>query len=282
MSQKEIRTHVAHHLVGDNRYFGLSVNSLVGNETYTGMMALAVTGRRPTDEQRQALDDIAVILTSADPRIWPLKMTRLISSYGGTLAGHVAGQLALEGDQIGPWTSGRCAQMFVELNEFVGDTNGDDALLESRVRDFVARTPRFFGYGVPLRTFDERFKRLAERVQESGRDKLPFWTLQEALSREIKRVKGLPPNVSAGLAASYLDHGYSAREIPALTMFLQQNVFVANAIEAATQSEEVMRQLPDSAIDYVGQAPRISPRAIAREEISKESALAANSAVSRA
>ena len=45
------------------------------------------------------LDDLAVILSgAADPRIWPLKITRLVGSYGGTIAGFVAGQLCTECD----------------------------------------------------------------------------------------------------------------------------------------------------------------------------------------
>ncbi|MEO8874243.1 MAG: hypothetical protein ABI461_01545 [Polyangiaceae bacterium] len=268
----EIRSRVAHHLVGDNRYFGNSINDLVGHETYSGMIALALTGRRATEEQRQTLDDVAVILTSADPRIWPLKLTRLISSYGSTMAGFTASQLALEGNQIGPWVIGYSAAMLVTLDESVGDTQGDPLVLEERIRDFVARTPRFFGYGVPLRKSDERLDRLETRMRERGRDHLHYWQLHLALAREIMRVKGLPPNVGAGLAAVFLDHGYSPREASTLPMFLHQNVFAANANEAATQAEAGMRTLPAEAIDYVGQPARISPRALAVENAMRKDA----------
>lgn len=279
MSQKEIRTRVAHHLVGDNRFFGSSIKSMLGNETYTGMLAMAATGRRPTTEQRASLDELAAIMTSADPRIWPVKLTRLLASYGGTIVAYGAGQLTMENDQIGPWVIGHSASMLVELRAAVGD---DDALLNERVADFVKRTPRIIGYGVPLRTSDERMDMLVERMRLNGRDQLSFWKLQVALTKEIKRAKGLAPNVAVGLAAMLLDHGYAPRETALLTTFLMQAPFAANAAEAATQSEEIMRQLPDDAIDYVGQPPRVSPRALALADMSKKSATAANNAVSRA
>ena len=93
-----IQTRVARHVFGDNFYFGHAVaGDLLGGETFAGLMAMAAKGRRPSDEERVVLDAIAVILTSADPRIWPLKLTRLVASYGGTLAGFGAGQLAMDG-----------------------------------------------------------------------------------------------------------------------------------------------------------------------------------------
>jgi hypothetical protein len=190
--------------------------------------------------------------------------------------------LALENDQIGPWVTGHSAVALVDLHAAVGDVGDDEEPLNERVRDFVKRTPRIIGYGVPLRTSDERLDMLVERMRLNGRDQLPFWKLHVALNNEMKRTKGLAPNITAGMAAMLLDHGYSPRETSTLTTFLMQAPFAANATEAATQSEEIMRQLPDDAIDYVGQAPRISPRALALDEASKKSAHAANNAVSRA
>jgi hypothetical protein len=262
MSQKEIRTRVAHHLVGDNRFFGLSVKSLVGSVTYTDMIALAATGRRPTLEQRESLDELAAIVTSADPRIWPVKLTRLLASYGGTVVAYAAGQLTMENEHIGPWVTSPSAAALVALRAAVGD---DETSLDERVADFVKRTPRIIGYGVPFRTSDERLEMLVVRMRLTGRDQLPFWKLHVALNEEMKRAKGLVPNITAGLAAMLLDHGYTPHEAATLTTFLWQAPFAANATEAATQSEETMRTLPDSAIDYVGQPPRTSPRARARE-----------------
>ena len=265
MSQNEIRTRVAHHLVGDNRFFGLSVKSLVGKVTYTDMIALAATGRRPTLEQRESLDELGTLVTSADPRIWPVKLTRLLASYGGTILAYAAGQLTMENEHIGPWVTGPSATALVALHAAIGDVGDDESSLNERVADFVKRTSRIIGYGVPFRTSDERLDMLVARMRVTGRDQLPFWKLHVALNEEMKRAKGLVPNITAGLAAMLLDHGYTPREAAMLTTYFWQPAFAANASEAAEQCEESMRQLPDDAIDYVGQAPRVSLRARARE-----------------
>ena len=57
-----------------------------------------------------------------------------------------------------------------------------------------------------------------------------------------------------------LDLGFAGHEIGALATYLNQNCFVANAVEGAAQSAEVFRKLPDDTIDYVGVPPRESPR----------------------
>jgi hypothetical protein len=260
-----IRTRVALHVAGDNLYFGhRTIGDLLGGETSTGLMAMAATGRRPTDEERVVLDAIAVVLTSADPRIWPLKLTRLVASYGGTLAGFGAGQLAMEGKSIGPWTAGAAAKELVALREAIGDRLGDSDAVVAAVRDRVERRPRMVGYGVPFRDRDERMEALREQVIRLGRDTLPFWTLQTALSSGMMHQWGIAPNAAIGVSAVLLDLGYTPLQASAVSAFLNQNVFAANAFEAAQQRAPAMQKLPDEAVDYVGPAPRSSPRAAAR------------------
>ena len=260
-----IRTRVALHVLGDNLYFGhRAIGDLLGGETSTGLMAMAATGRRPSDDERVVLDAIAVVLTSADPRIWPLKLTRLVASYGGTLAGFGAGQLAMEGKSIGPWTAGAAANELVALREAIGDRLGDRDTVESKVRDRVERRPRMVGYGVPFRDRDERMEALREQVIRLGRDKLPFWTLQVALSSGMMHKWGIAPNAAIGVSAVLLDLGYTPLQASAISAFLNQNVFAANAFEAAQQRAPAMQKLPDEAVAYVGPAPRSSPRAAAR------------------
>jgi hypothetical protein len=260
---KVIPTRVAKHLLGDNLYFGHStLHDLLGKETLTSLMSFAVTGRRCTSEERELLDEVAVIMCSADPRIWPLKLTRLVSSYGGTLAGYAAAQLPMEGEQIGPWIVGHAADMLMRFKAALENQPNDEARAAA---DFVQTTTRFLGYGVPLRPSDERLDALNLRMKSTGRDQLPFWKLHERLAAEVLKQKNVIPNITVGFAAMLLDMGYTPHQAGAMTTFQNQNVFAANAYEAATQPQEVMRTLPDSAIDYVGQAPRISPRARARE-----------------
>ncbi len=79
----EIFTRVGHAGWNDHRHFGKWVFSeLAGNTSTAGLIALAATGRLPDESACGMLDDIAVILTVADPRIYPLKLVRLASSFG--------------------------------------------------------------------------------------------------------------------------------------------------------------------------------------------------------
>jgi hypothetical protein len=120
------------------------------------------------------------------------------------------------------------------------------------------------GYGVPLRPRDERLDGLREQIGKMERDRLPFWTLQETLSAAMMHRWKVAPNAAIGVAAVLLDLGYAPRQASAVTTFLNQNVFAANAFEAAQQCEPLMQKLPDECVAYVGPAPRASPRAAAR------------------
>jgi hypothetical protein len=257
-----IPTRVALHVDGDNLYFGhRTIGELLGHETMTGLLAMAVTGRRPSGAERVVLDSIAVALCSADPRIWPLKLTRLVASYGGTLAGYGAAQLAMEGKTIGPWIIGHAAKELALLHEAVGDRAADADAVARIVRDFAAKRPRMAGYGVPFRELDERMVGLRGEVTRLRRDLMPFWTLQEALSSAMRGAWQIAPNVGIGIAAVLLDLRFTPAQASAMATFLNQNVFAANAFEAAQQRAPLMQKLPDAQVDYVGPARRRSARA---------------------
>jgi len=259
-----LRSRVGYTVFGDNRYFGYgTVSDLLGNETFTGLLATAVLGRRADDEMRAILDDISVIITAADPRVWPLKIARLVASYGGEISGYVGGQLCIEGHRIGPPITRYAAEMLLKLRERIADEEPDSALV-SEVRGMVERGERFIGYGVPFREIDERMVALRAMVAERRRADLPFWKLQEMLTPIVLAERGIGPNVGIGLAALCLDLGLAPREIGTLLTVLNANCFVANAVEGAAQASEILRKLPDETIDYVGAPPRKSPKACRR------------------
>jgi hypothetical protein len=258
-----IRTRVALHVVGDNLYFGHRVRGLLGVETMTGLVAMAVTGRRPSEQERAVLDAIAIAMCSADPRIWPLKLTRLVASFGGTLAGYGAAQLAMEGRRIGPWPTGHAARELLELHAAIGDQLDDELAVTRETRAFLERKSRIVGLGVPLRDSDERHVALSSWIRENGRDALAYWRLHEALGREARALRKVGVNITLGVAAVLLDLGYTPLQASAVTTFLNQNVFAANAFEAAQQRDPLMQKLPQDCVAYIGPPPRVSPRAAA-------------------
>jgi hypothetical protein len=223
------------------------------------MAALAVSGRRLTAEERGVLDDLAVSLTLADPRIWPLKIARLVSSYGGCLPAMVATMLGLEDALVGHWTTRECAHHFIALAREAPDLTPDSlrAPIERRLREGQP----LFGFGVPFRPQDERLLCLQKRMAERGRNGLLYWRLLEAASVVMRNLKRLEPNMTGGLTAALLDLGFTPQQIPVLSVMLGQTDFLANAVEGSEQRAESLRRLPDECIRYVGKAPRTSPRA---------------------
>jgi len=263
MTLGAIATRVARAGFNDHRYFGYStLTELLGRETCTGLNAMAVSGRRFDGVERDVLDELSVIMSVADPRIWPLKLTRVVASYGGTLAAFAAGHLCLEGDLLGPWSTLYAAQLWSDLREAVGDVD-DTARVEAEITATLARTQWLVGYGVAFRATDERLDALRRRVESRGWQTRAHWQIQEALSRRVQRERGLSPNIAAGASALLLDMGFSVADVPAMMIALMQNNFVANAVEGARQAPAVLRSLPVDTATYVGEPPRESPRAIA-------------------
>jgi hypothetical protein len=87
--------------------------------------------------------------------------------------------------------------------------------------------------------------------------------LHEAVGALARTQRNVGTNIVLGVAAILLDLGYTPLQASAVTTFLNQNVFAANAFEAAQQREPVMQRLPEEQVAYVGPAPRVSPRALA-------------------
>jgi citrate synthase len=265
-----IHSRVGKALFGENLFFGYrTLADLVGEETLTGLVSIAVKGRRPTEAERRTLDAIAVISTSADPHIWPLKMLRLVSSYGSVLAGYCACQVAVEGERIGYWIAGGAAAVLAELRGAIGDRMEEPAAVAAAITEHLRSGRRVIGFGVPLRKTDERMDALKVYVAAEGLGRGAHWRLQEALADHLGRERGIAPNIGLGIGAVLLDLGYTPRQVSALAHFLAQPVFAAHAVEAAQQQAPEMQKLADEHVDYVGAAPRESPRAIERREASK-------------
>jgi hypothetical protein len=256
---REVTTRVARATWGDHRFRGFgALAELAGHETYMGITMLAATGRRPSDEDRALLDDLSVILASAaDPRIWPLKITRLVAAYGGTIAGFVAGQLCTECDAIGPWVTGPAAALLVAVHEATrGRAEAEFAPAASEV---LGRFPRLPGFGVAFRPQDERLLALERRVEAAGRAGRVWWSLMRRLSGVVRERRRIEPNVAVGCAALLLDMGATPRQAQVMANFANLNTFIANAIEGGEQPSPALQSIPVDSVRYVGRAPRPLP-----------------------
>jgi hypothetical protein len=255
-----IVTRVAHAGVDDHRFFGHgALEDLLGHETQTGLLGLGILGRRLAPDERELLDAMGVSLMAADPRIWPLKLGRLVASYGEMLAGYAAGQLAMIGPKVGARTTTAAAEHLIRLRTLIGEER-DEAVVASHIEAYIRTEARLEGYGVPLREKDERLEALRPYMVRTGRAERPYWRLQETLSATLRKSRPVEPNIIIGIAAGLLDMGCNPAQAGALATFLIDQCFVGNTFEAAQQMSPDARRLPDACIDYVGRAPRRSPR----------------------
>lgn len=255
-SSRSLSTKVAWLVDDDHLWFGLSVGHQLCSRTSFGeLMTMAVHGKRLEPEQVGVIDDVATVLTAADPRIWPMKIIRVAASYGRPSPAMAVGHLVLQTSLLGPATSGQAARYLLELDD------STDAALRSGVEGLLARDRRLAGFGVAFRDEDERLRMLRECMSRRGRTGLRFWQLGERMARIVMELRSTRPNIGLGTAAALLDIGLEPEAIRMLTLGLSEHMRLGNAVEGARQAPELLQRLPLSDVRYDGASPRVSPRA---------------------
>jgi len=254
-------TRTAHWGWQEHRYFGQRVfEDLAGRETLTGLTVLSVLGRRLSSDENGVVDDAACTLTLADPRIWPLKLTRLIAAYGSTLPAAAAGLLSEQDARIGPWTTAKGAELLLAFDAAVGARIDDSELVRGIVKAHLDEHRFVWGFGTPFRGADERLVAFRACIHRRERGLLRFWRLMDAVSAVVREVRGTEPNMGIAVAAAFLDLGLTPHQVGSLTSALMQHMFLAHAVEGSVQGAS-LRELPATHVDFVGHAPRTSPRA---------------------
>ena len=258
-----VTTNAAYAGFEDHQFWGYEVfHELLGRESWGSLLILSITGRRISSEEQKIIDDIAVINAMADPRIWPLKITSLVASYGDPVISTMVGSLMLNKAIIGPGTIGTSAELLMLIHDSVGtDALKNKKILAEKITE-ILKTSRLYGFGVAFRPEDERLQNLKKCVAQNNRTHLPYWRLLDAVSEVVFQIKGIKPNIASGTAAVLLDMGFSPSDIKMISVALFQTSFFANAVDGISRNAEVMRCLPKDRIQYVGRALRQSPRFI--------------------
>jgi Citrate synthase, C-terminal domain len=253
----------------DNRFCGASVFADLAARAAdpTALLCLAFGVPLPDADGREVLRLAALCVTSPDARVWPLKMTRVLSSYGNPFAGFFAAQLANYSDRMGPGTAAHAAVSLrwldARLERSARDDDGDypPAAVAAAVAEHLASRGRIAGFGVPFRKDDERrvalFRLLSGHSAQRGR----AWRLHLQVVEAMRAKETLQPNIVLSLAALFLDLGLAAERAGLfLTMMMSHN-FAAHALEAAERDRDLLRELPSSALEDHSAPPRHSPRA---------------------
>ena len=265
-------TRTAYWAADDPHYFGHRVFAeLAGQESWTGLLALSIFGRRLSPELCGVLDDAVGALTLADPRIWPLKLTRVVGSYGNVVSALSAGILMENGAHIGPWACVDASNALLRLHAAI------DGQHENRehVREVVSayrREHRFvWGFGTPYRGRDERVVAFRACLERRGRTELPYYKTLQAVAVAMKELTNAEPNIGGVMAAVLLDMGLAPGDVGSTVVALTQHMFFAQAIESSNAPNLTLRQLPVEYVEYCGREARTSPAARAAESANSSS-----------
>lgn len=251
----ELPTSVGRADVGENQFRGFAVGAqLAGHARLWSALSLAVGHRALGDADCQLLADVVVCSLAADPHIWPLKVTRLVSSYGNAVPAMAAGMMSTAGGFMGWGTYAPAARFLRELAGI--PVHARNTYIDAQ----VTKRRHIPGFGVAFRSHDERASALADCVRKRGYGEGEHWQVLLA-AHEILRDRRAPMNIAAATAAVFLDVGFSPSQIGALGPVLLLPNYLANAVEGAEQAPEILRRLPNSAIQDRTPSPRMSPRA---------------------
>jgi hypothetical protein len=261
---KPIETRVAHTGTEELRFHGRRVFAeLLGRTSLGQMLVLGISGRLLSEDEIGIIDDLITVMTSADPRLWPFKLTRLAASYGTAAYGVAVTLIGSEGGMYGTNRLATAARWLVDLERRTNTTSPtDEALLAILDEGGDAAA----GFGVLYRARDERFTALVKRLVERERNDMPFTRVCLQVARVARERRQLEAHVSLAVAAVCLDVGMSVEAVAGFWALILAHCALANAVEGASQAPAVLRELPLESVSYRGAGPRTSPRKLARTE----------------
>lgn len=246
-----IYTRVGHTGAEELRFRGKRVlGELLGTTTTTQLLALAITGRVLAQADATLIDDMMTAMASADPRLWPFKLTRLASAHGSASYGVGATIVASQGAIFGPTRFAEIAGVLRELAAHAGD----DDQLEAKLRE--GRT----GFGILYGRYDVRFDALMGQLDRRGH-RGPFCDLVRRAVHVARTRLNVEPHVFVAIVALGLDLELTPAQIGALGMLPLILDALPNAVEGAQQAPIALQCLPTSVVLYVGPEPRASERA---------------------
>lgn len=260
-AQLRVTTRLARAIDDAILFRGVDLTRDLIEEDYLSVVSLALGNRRLNEEECALIGRLGVLASIGDPRIWPMKMARIIGSYGRPQMAIAASFAMLDDAPIGPHPAQLTAKFFASIADQHLDRAKALSQAKSVIAKWMADKRSVPGFGVPKRQEDERNKAIhrwyAQNVEVPGR----HWELYRDIAAHMSEHYDLGPNFAAPIAAIALDVGFDADVVAVFTSFLVFWGIAANAHEGTRESPEVLRRLPDEFIEYVGPAPRKSPRA---------------------
>lgn len=246
----------------DNRFCGAAVFAELAERIEEPIELLCLGfGMPPLDaDGREVLRCIALCGTSPDARVWPLKMTRILSSYGNSFAGFFGAQLANFSDRMGPGTASHAAASLRWLRDRLPAEPTLDEV-RAAVAEHLATRGRIAGFGVPFRQQDERllgmYRLLAGHPARQG----AAWRLHLQVVEAMRALEQLEPNIVIAFASLLADLGLPAERTGLFISMMMSPTFAAHAVEASLPEGALLRELAAEHLEDGSRPPRRSPRA---------------------
>lgn len=253
-------TRAGHIADGRNRFCGADVFDQLAHEVATpaDLVIRAFGGRTLDDRDREVLRGIALALASPDARVWPLKLTRVLSSHGNSYAGFHGAQLANDTDKIGPNAANSAARAFATVSDEVGEAIDDPHRVDAAIARYLETTPVVGGFGVPFRDEDERLVELTKLLAGHPIARRRHFRIARAFAETIRRRSDTRPNVVSPLAATVLDFQIPPHRAGLFLAIMMSHTFAAHALEACDHDGPLLREIGFEHVAYRGHPPRRS------------------------
>ena len=253
---RQYRTRVGRAIHGDNLFYGRSVkDDIVGKKNLWQILSMAVNGPELTPFQCAFLDAMAGAGLAADPRIWPLKATRVAGAYGDFYMSLGTALVLASDTAVGPSYCEFTARIFLRFDELLR------AQPQLTIDEVVSRVKeeqggRLAGFGVPGRQEDERYLAISTWFDQNcpGPEyPVRYWTLCQELRPIMERRFGIRPNWMACVVVLLLDMGFDVHQLTSLSLMALFPCYFANAYEGSCVPEARLPERIDSSlVTYAG------------------------------
>ncbi|MEM9454967.1 MAG: citrate/2-methylcitrate synthase [Myxococcota bacterium] len=203
--------------VADHEIRGRLLFAELGRQkTFMQVVALAIAGLELSDEDAGLVEQIAISVQVADPRIWPLTVVRQAAASGRPLGARVIAGIATLSN---PYMAAIPVVNFFGVLGRIEAAEAEGSGLETWLDQVLATGERLPGVGRPvLEGVDERIPPMLEAARRCGRHEGPSVRLALALERELMARKGIRLNAAGVLAALMRDLGFEANAAGAFTL----------------------------------------------------------------
>lgn len=229
---------------------------LIGQVTFTDHVWLLVTGRLPSDAQRQTLDSALVAIAEHGlvPSVVAGRMT--LAAAPEALQGAVAAGLLGCGSVI-LGAAESAARLFADTAARAAGGSLEQAVRETLTEMRAARHA-IPGYGHPVhKAADPRALRLFELARRNGIEGRHM-EIAHAIERRIPEIIGKPlvMNVSAAIGAVLLDAGFPLLAVKGVPLLARTASLVAHLLEEQERPIGfALAHAGSSSVDYDGALP---------------------------